>query len=166
MLNIKSKHADSTTGPDSFDDTMGNSVGKEYGPAIRGIVQKFPELLKRHSPPEIIISLVSAGIISNRGNIRVSSELQAALDIDKHGNPCTKKSEPELLREAIEIANREFDGHLTIGKFTSNWQVFGRTPESREDWNVFPSHKTLRDALESFVVRRPDLYKLGAKKNG
>lgn len=66
-------------------------------------------------------------------------------------------TEYELLMEATTIANSEFDGHLTIGKFTTGWQVFGNTPGDIQDWHVFPLSTTLAGALESFIQNRRDI---------
>lgn len=69
----------------------------------------------------------------------------------------TPKTEHEMLLVATEIANSQFDGHLTIGKFTTGWQVFGGTPSEREDWLAFPLSKTLKEALDSFLKNRWDI---------
>ena len=39
----------------------------------------------------------------------------------------------ETMQELIKIANRDFDGHLTVLKFTTNWRVGFMTPSSRDD---------------------------------
>jgi hypothetical protein len=39
----------------------------------------------------------------------------------------------ELFRRLQEHADRKFDGHLTILKFTTNWRVGFETPAERED---------------------------------
>ena len=163
---MKGKSMDNDAREMLLKDTMGNEVSEVYLPMLLKILDYFPELKRRHSPPEIIITLIVAEAIPNMGGLNVGPELQAEFNVDQLGNKRAETTTYELLLNAINIADKQFDGHLTIGKFTTNWQVFGRTPESREDWNVFPSHKTLRDALRSFIVRRPDLYELGVKKNG
>ena len=66
-------------------------------------------------------------------------------------------TEYELLLEATKIADSLFDGHLTIGKFTTGWKVFGGTPSDMMDWQVFPQFPNLLNALESFILNKWDV---------
>ncbi|WP_126623202.1 hypothetical protein [Oceaniglobus ichthyenteri] len=42
------------------------------------------------------------------------------------------EQEMELWKQLQEVANKEYDGHLTILKFTTNWRIGFVTPAERE----------------------------------
>ena len=60
---------------------------------------------------------------------------------------------PFLMTHAEEIARAEFDGHLTMLRFTSGWKVFFGTPDLRSgmtDQTLFdeiPAYRRIEDAL-------------------
>ncbi len=65
-------------------------------------------------------------------------------------------SELLFLLEKLEgIANEDFDGHLTIMKFTTGWKAMFGTPnldiDGRAEAAKLKSHKTLKDALDSLL---------------
>jgi hypothetical protein len=57
-----------------------------------------------------------------------------------------KKTDMELLADLIEIAERCFDGHLTIMKFTTNWRACFGTPMDDDDISNMPVGKYFFDA--------------------
>jgi hypothetical protein len=57
------------------------------------------------------------------------------------------------LDELVEVANKHFDGHLTIMKFTTNWRVSFGTPESRDDIGAMPRGGTFDEAAKLALVR-------------
>lgn len=53
----------------------------------------------------------------------------------------------ELFRALVEMADINFDGHLTVMKFTTNWRVGFLTPEDRDDIQDMHEGKTLGEAV-------------------
>ena len=65
-------------------------------------------------------------------------------------------SELVFLLEKLEgIADKDFDGHLTIMKFTIGWKAMFGTPNLDIDGRAEPpkleTHKTLKGALDSLL---------------
>jgi hypothetical protein len=58
----------------------------------------------------------------------------------------------ELLNRLIEIANKRFDGHLTIMKFTTNWRIGFRTPHERDHIDALPVGTTFGDAAREALA--------------
>ena len=57
----------------------------------------------------------------------------------------------DLLQSAVDFANQEYDGHLTIMKFTTGWKILFGTPTMDNDQRVMlddlPSKMTLAEAI-------------------
>jgi len=62
--------------------------------------------------------------------------------------------EIELMKRLQDEANRKFDGHLTILKFTTNWRVSFATPDDAGEFGVrnfieeMPVGATLAEAAQ------------------
>jgi hypothetical protein len=51
-----------------------------------------------------------------------------------------------------QIADRHFDGHFTVMKFTTNWRVsFGGQPDGREAIQKMAEGPTLPDAVAGAI---------------
>jgi hypothetical protein len=59
--------------------------------------------------------------------------------------------EIKLIAELIEAANRRFDGHLTILKFTTNWRVALHTPIDRYDIDKMTAGRTFEEAASKLL---------------
>jgi hypothetical protein len=67
-----------------------------------------------------------------------------------------------LLQQLVDLANHEFDGHLTILKFTCGWRIQLGTPDEFNHFGVgttayraierMPSSATFRDAALAAVA--------------
>lgn len=62
--------------------------------------------------------------------------------------------DPEFFRRLQERANRDFDGHLTILKFTTNWRVGFETPSEREDIDQMEVGNTFAEAATRALERK------------
>jgi hypothetical protein len=58
----------------------------------------------------------------------------------------------ELLKAIVEMADKQFDGHLTVMKFTTNWRVGFQTPAGREDIDKMPSGDTFAEAARNALL--------------
>lgn len=59
-----------------------------------------------------------------------------------------------ILAAAQAIADRAFDGHMTVMKFTTGWRVsFGPQPASREEIAAMPHGETLHEALAKAITQ-------------
>ncbi|MEC5323301.1 MULTISPECIES: hypothetical protein [unclassified Aurantimonas] len=56
----------------------------------------------------------------------------------------------------IEVANRDFDGHLTILKFTTNWRVGFVTPSEREIIEDMAVGDTFAEAASNALYPKRD----------
>jgi len=66
----------------------------------------------------------------------------------------------------VDIADAEYDGHVTIMKFTGGWKIIFGTPGMDQDdrenlWNACPNHATLPTALKHAIANRPTFYLRG-----
>ena len=59
-----------------------------------------------------------------------------------------------LFKSLVEIADRSFDGHLTVMKFTTNWRVGFGTPDNRDAINGMAVGKTFADAAQKALGSR------------
>ena len=57
-----------------------------------------------------------------------------------------------LMKLSIDYANRHYDGHLTIMKFTTNWKVTFGTPNSRGEIDRMATGKTIEEALFNAMI--------------
>jgi len=59
----------------------------------------------------------------------------------------------KLVKEAVEIADRYYDGHMSLMKFTTNWRFGFKTPINlHRECHVFVQGKTKREALENGIT--------------
>jgi len=58
----------------------------------------------------------------------------------------------KLVDKLIQRAERDFDGHLTILRFTTNWRVGFVTPDERADIDGIPVGKTFEDAANAALA--------------
>src|SRR5262249_29178727 len=58
----------------------------------------------------------------------------------------------DIFERLVERAKREFDGHLTVCRFTTNWRVGFFTPESREDIDRLTAGKTFEEAAAAALA--------------
>lgn len=66
-----------------------------------------------------------------------------------------------IFEKCVELANKHFDGHLTVMKFTKNWRVGFMTPSEREHIMLMPYGKTLDEAAFKLL----ELFSLGMGEN-
>jgi hypothetical protein len=59
-----------------------------------------------------------------------------------------------IMAQLVKIANEEFDGHLTILKFTTNWRIGFETPNSRQDIGALAGGPTFVEAAQAAIARR------------
>lgn len=66
------------------------------------------------------------------------------------------------LQELIDIANKEYDGHFTLMKFTTDWGCcFGTIYDGLESY--YMAHgKTMEEAIENCIKNKIDIYKIDA----
>ncbi len=64
------------------------------------------------------------------------------------------------LQELIDIANKEYDGHFTLMKFTTDWGCCFGTLENRMDSYYMAHGKTMEEAIEKCIKDRIDVYKM------
>ena len=57
-----------------------------------------------------------------------------------------------VLESLQTIADRYFDGHFTVMKFTTNWRVGFGTPNNREGIRDMHDGKTLMDAYKAAII--------------
>lgn len=59
----------------------------------------------------------------------------------------------EMLIKLQNVARRDYDGHLTILRFTTNWRVGFVTPNSREDVQELAEGATFAEAASKALDR-------------
>ncbi len=57
----------------------------------------------------------------------------------------------KLLERLIVAANQNFDGHLSILKFTTNWRVSFKTPDGRDDIAEMEVGRTFEEAAQKLL---------------
>lgn len=67
------------------------------------------------------------------------------------------------LQKLIEIANKEYDGHCTIFKFTGDWRCCFGTIDDRMKSYYMAYGKTMDEAIDKCIEDRVDIYKIDAK---
>ena len=62
------------------------------------------------------------------------------------------------LQEFIDIANKEYDGHFTIFKFTCDWRCcFGTIDDNMKSY--FMAHgETMDEAMDGCIKNKVDIY--------
>lgn len=70
------------------------------------------------------------------------------------------------LQKLIDIANKEYNGHFTLMKFTTNWGCcFGTLDNTRK--TSYMSHgKTMSEAIKKCIANRTDSYLINDMDNG
>jgi hypothetical protein len=59
----------------------------------------------------------------------------------------------DLLNELTAVADKDFDGHLTIMKFTDNWRVGFGTPHDRRDIDAMAAGKSFEEAARTALAQ-------------
>lgn len=67
------------------------------------------------------------------------------------------------LQELIDIANKEYDGHLTLMKFTGDWRCCFGTIDNNMKSYYMAYGETLEEAAEKCIANRIDTYKINAR---
>lgn len=62
----------------------------------------------------------------------------------------------EIWDRLVEVANRKFDGHLTVLKFTTNWRVGFVTPSEREIIDGLAVGSTFAEAAHKALYPEQD----------
>lgn len=66
------------------------------------------------------------------------------------------------LQKLIDIANKEYDGHFTLMKFTGDWRCcFGTLGNGMDSYHMAHG-KTMEKAIENCIKDRIDIYKIDA----
>lgn len=64
----------------------------------------------------------------------------------------------ETVMRGLEIlADRYFDGHFTIMRFTTNWRICFGTPQDREDISTMSEGRTLFEAYSKALTTLIDV---------
>lgn len=66
------------------------------------------------------------------------------------------------LQELIEVANKEYDGHFTLMKFTGDWRCCFGTIDDRMKSYYMAYGETMEEAIEKCIRDRIDIYKIDA----
>ena len=64
----------------------------------------------------------------------------------------------EKMNKVIEIADKEFDGHFTLMKFTSNWRLTFGTVEDRDMISAAECGLTLDEVLDKVIASKRSVY--------
>ncbi len=64
------------------------------------------------------------------------------------------------LQELIDIANKEYDGHFTLMKFTTDWACCFGTIRNGMDSYYMAHGNTMEEAIEKCIKDRIDAYKI------
>lgn len=71
------------------------------------------------------------------------------------------------LQRLIDIANKEYDGHFTLMKFTTDWGCCFGTLDDTHMTSYKMSHgKTMSEAIKKCIANRTDNYLISDMKNG
>jgi len=67
------------------------------------------------------------------------------------------------LQKLIDIANKEYDGHFTLMKFTTDWRCcFGTINDAIVNSYYMAHGNTMEEAIENCIKDRIDIYKIDA----
>lgn len=65
------------------------------------------------------------------------------------------------LQELIDIANKEYDGHFTLMKFTCDWRCcFGTLDDSVIKSHYMAYGETMEEAIDNCIRNRVDTFKI------
>ncbi len=71
------------------------------------------------------------------------------------------------LQKLIDIANREYDGHFTLMKFTTDWGCCFGTLDNTLMSSYKMSHgKTMSEAIKKCIANRTDIYIINCMEKG
>lgn len=66
------------------------------------------------------------------------------------------------LQKLIEIANKEYDGHFTLMKFTTDWRCcFGTLDNTHVASSKMSHGKSMSEAIKKCIANRTDSYLIG-----
>lgn len=72
-----------------------------------------------------------------------------------------------ILQKLIKIANKEYDGHFTLMKFTTDWGCCFGTLDNTHMTSYKMSHgKTMGEAIKKCIANRTDSYLIGHMESG
>lgn len=72
-----------------------------------------------------------------------------------------------ILQKLIEIANKEYDGHFTLMKFTTDWGCcFGTLDDTCMTSYKMSHGKTMCEAIRRCIANRTDSYRIRDMENG
>lgn len=64
------------------------------------------------------------------------------------------------LQKLVDIADKEYDGHFTLMKFTTNWRCcFGTVDDLMKSYYM-ACGETMDEAIDSCIENRIDIYKI------
>lgn len=66
----------------------------------------------------------------------------------------------DKLHELIDIADKEYDGHLTLMKFTGDWRCCFGTIDDRMKSYYMAYGKTMNGAIDNCIKNKIDIYKI------
>lgn len=68
------------------------------------------------------------------------------------------EEDDEMLEKLIEVANRDFDGHFTLMKFSTNWRCCFGTVSDYEEVSKMASGKTMNEAIERCIEGNVNIF--------
>lgn len=72
-----------------------------------------------------------------------------------------------ILQKLIDIANKEYDGHFTLMKFTTDWGCcFGTLDNTRMTSYKMSHGKTMSEAIRTCIANRTDSYLISRMEEG
>ena len=67
------------------------------------------------------------------------------------------------LQKLIDIANKEYDGHFTLMKFTCDWRCCFGTINNNMKSYYMSYGETMDEAIENCIKNRIDIYKINER---
>ena len=72
-----------------------------------------------------------------------------------------------ILQKLIEIANKEYDGHFTLMKFTTDWGCcFGTLDNTHVTSSKMSHGKSMSEAIKKCIANRTDRYLIDQMESG
>ncbi|NYE57111.1 hypothetical protein [Carboxydothermus ferrireducens] len=123
-----------------------------------GNLRKLKRTLEKSSgvqkEPENLFSRIDSGII---GKVEVV-EVKKDAELKK---PLEEMNFDELWEELIRVANREYDGHFMLLRFTTNWRCCFGTVEADPMTTLYMAEgTTLEEAIRNALKNRVDADKI------
>lgn len=63
-----------------------------------------------------------------------------------------------MIEELINMANKDYDGHFTLMKFTTNWRCCFGTIDDRDEVCQMAKGKTMDEAIEKCIQGNINVY--------